>query len=98
MANQLGVYPQGTVAEIIAQRLRDLRLKTNLTQKTLSANSGVALSTLKYFESTGQISLKHLIMLSTALDRQGELLEIFKEKLPASLDELKRNRRTRGVL
>ncbi|MDR1144959.1 MAG: helix-turn-helix transcriptional regulator [Verrucomicrobiales bacterium] len=85
------------MTEIIAARVRDLRLKANLTQKTLSVNSGVALATLKHFERTGQISLKHLIMLATALDRQDDLLGIFKEKLPASLDELKR-KRARGVL
>jgi transcriptional regulator with XRE-family HTH domain len=73
----------------IANKARDLRLKLNLSQKTLSEKSGVSYGSLKKFEQTGQISLESLLKLALILGCIHDFTRLFVQTTIAlSLDEL----------
>lgn len=79
------------MANEIAKKAQDKRLKLNLSQQTLSKKSGVSYGTLKKFEQKGQISLESLLKIALALDEMDQFEHLFtksNDKLPASLDEL----------
>jgi transcriptional regulator with XRE-family HTH domain len=74
------------LARQIGQRLRGFRLVKGWTQEELAERSGVALSTLKLFESKGQGSFQRLIRIAVALDLDGELRDLFAP--PATMDSI----------
>ena len=67
----------GEMQKILAQQARALRLKLNVSQRTLSAKSGVSYGSLKKFEQTGQISLESLLKLAAILGRMDDFKELF---------------------
>ena len=69
----------------IAGRFKDVRLSRNISQEALSEQSGVTLATLRRFEQTGEISLKHLVNLAIALNRAGDFAELFRQRAPTDL-------------
>ncbi len=80
MITMNGDYPletPETVALQLAQRCRNLRLMRRLKQSSLAARSGVSLASLRRFEQTGQISLKHLLDLAFVLGRLGDFDTLF---------------------
>jgi len=95
-----------TTADIktkIATDFKTARLATNLTQKGLSVRSGVSLGSLKRFERTGDISLRHLIELAFVLRVENRFMDLFIVDAPETLDSLlakesvsKRQRGTRS--
>ncbi len=76
------------MGQIVAQRVRALRLAANLSQKSLALRAGVNYSTLRLFERTGQISLFHLALVASALNRADDLLGLFKIPEVTSLAEV----------
>ncbi len=79
------------MANEIAKKAQEKRLKLNLSQQTLSEKSGVSYGTLKKFEQKGQISLESLLKIALALGEMDKFDHLFAktdDKLPASLDEL----------
>lgn len=72
----------------IAQRVKQRRLEKGWTQKMLAARAGVALPTFRRFESSGEISLRSLVMLSFALDMTDELETLFSSKTYQSIDDI----------
>lgn len=79
------------MAEEIAKKAQEKRLKLNLSQQTLSEKSGVSYGTLKKFEQKGQISLESLLKIAMALGEMDQFEHLFAktdDKLPVSLDEL----------
>lgn len=91
--------PQEMLAKI-ASRARAKRLSLNLSQLTLSEQSGVSYGVIKKFEKTGRISLESLLKLALSLDALNEFNALFSVKSPEdvlSLDELMmKNARKRG--
>jgi transcriptional regulator with XRE-family HTH domain len=83
------------IGQIIAQRVRALRLVGNLSQKSLAMRAGVNYSTLRLFERTGQISLFHLALLASALNRADDLLGLFRIPEVTSLAEVEAKRKVR---
>lgn len=75
------------LARGIAIRVRERRLELNLSRKTLAARSGVTEATLKRFENSREISLKHLLMLAVVLGATEEFEALFSHKRYESLDE-----------
>ena len=69
----------------IAGRFKDVRLSRNISQEALSEQSSVTLATLRRFEQTGEISLKHLVNLAIALNRAGDFSELFRQMPPTDL-------------
>lgn len=75
------------IARGIANRMRERRLELNLTQTGLAEKAGVSLGSLKRFENTGEISLKHLLMIAVVLDATEEFGMLFSKPQYQSIDE-----------
>jgi transcriptional regulator with XRE-family HTH domain len=100
----LDAFNPASILKGIALRLRERRLELNLTQKGLASKAGVSLGTLKRFENSYEISLKHLIMIALVLDSTEEFEQLFTKRQFESLDEVlettkvkKRQRGSRNV-
>ncbi len=89
------------IAKLLAERLRESRLRLGWKQSTLAERSGVSLPTVKRYESTGRTSLGNLLALCFALGRLDEFAELLKPPAAESLAELEtrssRPRRKRGT-
>lgn len=86
-----------TIMRDIGHRLRDFRLAQGWTQDELAERSGVALSTLKLFESKGQGSFQRLIRIAVALGADGELRDLFaRPSVAESIEAVKRGERQRA--
>ncbi len=100
----LDAFNPASILKGIAIRLRERRLELNLTQKGLASKAGVSLGTLKRFENSYEISLKHLIMIALVLDSTEDFEQLFTKRQFESLDEVlettkvkKRERGSRNV-
>lgn len=86
----------------LARQAQQKRLAYNLSQKSLSDQTGVSLGTLKKFERSGKISLESLLKIALVLNSLEEFLELFKPTTPQNfinLDELiSEKKRKRGRL
>ena len=76
-----------------AKRFRDLRKSKNITIKELSDRSGVPYSTLRRFESTGEISFMSLVKIVSALGEDREITGLFNDVTPKSIEEVIRGNR-----
>jgi transcriptional regulator with XRE-family HTH domain len=72
----------------LAARLKSRRLQLTWSQAELAARAGVAYSTLKLFERTGQISLERLVLIAAALGALDGFNGLFTLPKAASLEEL----------
>jgi transcriptional regulator with XRE-family HTH domain len=68
---------------MLAERIRAMRVAIEFKQSTLAKRAGVALSTLRRFEQTGEVSMKHLMLICHALGRLNEFENLFRP-LPAT--------------
>lgn len=84
----LDAFNPTLLARGIASRMRNRRLELNLTQKGLAAKAGVTLGSLKRFENSYEISLKHLLLIALALDATEQFEELFTTKQYQSIDEM----------
>lgn len=73
---------------LLAERISRLRKRRKISQKVLSAKSGVSLGSLKRFEQTGEISLLSLSKLAVALEIDGELESLFEHVPFSSIEEV----------
>ena len=64
----------------LANRGRDRRLAMNLSREGLAARSGVALATLRKFESTGNISLSSFLKILYCLGDERSLQNLLQER------------------
>lgn len=81
-------YNPDNIALKIAENLKQRRLNFNLTQKALSKRSGVSLGSLKRFETSGEISLKNLILLAISLQSSDELIDLFERQDYNSIEDV----------
>ena len=84
----------------IAERVKLRRLEKGWTQNMLATKSGVSLASYRRFESSGEMSLRSLVMLAFALDMTDEFEALFNNKTYQSIDDILRagqlKQRTRG--
>ena len=73
--------------KMLAERIVKIRKRRKLSQKKLSAKSGVSLGSLKRFEQTGEISLLSFSKLAIALEIDNELESLFENVPFLSRDE-----------
>lgn len=73
---------------LIAQRIRSIRKRRKLSQASLSEKSGVSFGSVKRFEQSGEISLLSLTKIAFALCCEDQLIKLFEEIPPASIQEL----------
>jgi transcriptional regulator with XRE-family HTH domain len=90
------LFSPGELAHQIGEIARELRLAQNLSRKTLAELAGVSESTIKRFETTGQITLDALVLLASSLGVAQQLPGLFTQAQPVSLAELKQSGRVRG--
>lgn len=76
-----------------ARRFRAMRQAKRITIKALSERSGVPYSSVRRFESTGEISFLSLVKLTSALDEDAQISALFAERAPTSIEEVIRENR-----
>ena len=72
----------------VSQRVKERRLENNLSQKSLASRAGITFASYRRFETTGEISLRSLIMIALALDMTSEFDLLFSTPAYQSIDEL----------
>ncbi len=80
----------------LGQRAQQQRLRLLLTRTALSQRSGVAASTIKRFETTGELGTQALVMLLTALGDVDAVEQLFAARPPTHLVQLTAPLRQRG--
>ena len=79
------MVPQDVMRECAA-RVRELRIRQNITQKELAERVGVAECTIKRFEKTGEAQFRTVLTIALVLRRLEDFTELFKiPDVPASL-------------
>lgn len=76
-----------------AKRFRELRKRKNISIKTVSEKSGVPYSTVRRFESLGEISFVSLVKIVSAIGEDAEITGLFANVKPASIEEVIRGNR-----
>ena len=76
-----------------ARRFRRMRTSKRVTIKELSRRSGVPYSTVRRFESTGEISFVALIKMASALGEDQEITSLFANTVPQTIEEVIRGNR-----
>ena len=93
----LGKRNTVVIAREIGQRLKQLRLAKGWTREELAERSGIAVSTLKLLETTGNGSFQRLIRIAVALGVDGELRSLFSSSHSMeSIEAVKRSERQRA--
>ena len=72
----------------IALRVKNRRLEKNWTQKMLAIKAGVTFGSYRRFESSGEISLRSLVMIAFALDMTDEFEALFSGRTYRSIDDI----------
>lgn len=72
----------------VAERVKQRRLEKDWTQKMLATKAGISLAFYRRFESSGEISLRSLVMLAFALDMTDEFETLFNRKTYQSIDDI----------
>lgn len=86
----LSLISPNEVQQKLADATRSKRKNLKLSRAALSQRSTVPASTIKKFETTGQISLRQFILLWQCVDSLDNLMNLTKEEeaLPQSIDEV----------
>ena len=81
------VLTEQSVVNGIVERMKKRRKQMKISQRQLSQKSGVAYSSLRRFETTGEISLSSLLKIAHALDALKDFESIFKGQAITSLKD-----------
>lgn len=86
----LSLHSSADVQQLLAAAIRRKRKKLKLSRDALAERSTVPASTIKKFETTGQISLRQFLLLWQSVDRLDKLLELTKEpvKTPRTIEDV----------
>ncbi len=76
-----------------ATRFKEMRKAKKITIKDLSKNSGVPYSTIRRFESSGEISFLSLVKIVSTIGEDEEIANLFTRRIPASIEEIIRENR-----
>ena len=76
------------ISKALANRVKQTRIRRSITQEELAERSGVSFGSVKRFEQTGEISLKHLILISKVLRCSEQWDELFSLSNYESMEEL----------
>ena len=71
-----------------ALRFRRVRLARKITLKSLSEKSGVPYSTIRRFESTGEIGFLALVKIASAIGEDDEINRMFANSVPETIEEV----------
>jgi transcriptional regulator with XRE-family HTH domain len=73
----VNIETEQSVTTALVQRFIKQRKAFGLTQRTLSVRSGVSYASIRRFETTGDISLKSLLRISSAIDCLDDFNQLF---------------------
>ena len=76
-----------------AKRFRSVRKAKKITIKELSIRCGVPYSTIRRFESSGEISFMSFVKLTSAIGEDDEITRLFADRIPSSIEEVIRENR-----
>lgn len=76
------------IERTVAANVRAIRRRRKISQQKLADQSGVSLGSIKRFESTGDISLLSLCKIGLALGIEKDLLNLFSDIPPQSIEEV----------
>lgn len=76
-----------------ATRFKEMRKAKKIKLKDLSKNSGVPYSTIRRFESSGEISFLSLVKIVSTIGEDEEIANLFTRRIPASIEEIIRENR-----
>lgn len=71
----------------LVERVKTRRKECSMTQRQLSARSGVSYASIRRFETMGEISLSSLMQIAQALDCIEDFNELFRKKKITDLKE-----------
>ena len=77
-----------SILKRISERVKEKRLGRNLTQRAFAKRAGVGYDAYRKFESTGEITLRNLLLCAIVLDDVEGFAELFTQKTWQSMDEL----------
>ena len=83
----VGAITEQSVVNGIVERVKKKRKCMKLSQKQLSQKSGVSYSSIRRFETTGEISLSSLLKIAHALNALNDFEELFKGQAITSLKD-----------
>ena len=78
------------MGNLLAARVRELRLLNSWTRSTLAQRAGVSAASLKRFETTGKIALDSLLKIAHALARLDDFALLLKPPEARSMADLER--------
>ena len=76
-----------------AKRFKEMRKAKKITIRKLSEDSGVPYSTIRRFESSGEISFLSLVKIVSTVGEDEEITNLFAKRIPASIEEIIRENR-----
>lgn len=76
-----------SVVDGLVGRVKKKRKQMKISQRLLAQKSGVAYSSIRRFESTGEISLSSLLKIAHALDSLKDFEGLFKGQIIVSLKD-----------
>jgi transcriptional regulator with XRE-family HTH domain len=83
------VDTEQSITRNLVERFVKRRKEAGMTQAVLSKRSGVSYGSIRRFESQGEISLKSLIKLSSAIGVLSDFNELYRHVILTSLKEFK---------
>lgn len=83
----VSVLTEQSVVIGIVERVKKKRKQLKISQRELAQKSGVAYSSIRRFESTGEISLSSLLKIAHALDSLKDFEGLFKGQIIVSLKD-----------
>ena len=72
----------------VAERFRAVRKAKKISLKEVTEKSGVPYSTIRRFESKGEISFLALVKITSAIGEDQEISELFADHVPQSREEV----------
>lgn len=82
------MYTPNSIALDVAKNFRNARKKMKITIKELSERSGVSYSSIRRFETKGEISFVSLIKIASILNMESQIANLFSEAMPTSIEEV----------
>lgn len=77
----------------VAERYRAVRKAKRISLKEVTEKSGVPYSTIRRFESKGEISFLALVKITSAIGEDQEIRGLFADHVPESIEEVIRGNR-----
>jgi len=77
-----------SVAQAVANRVKQRRLALRLTQVELAQKAGMPLATYRLFETKGKIAFSGLLQIAFALDCMNDFNNLFSSQSWATLDDM----------